>query len=155
MSIMLIYETDHFEVVAANRPHVDRLDGGHIKITPKIRVSDRTALAPALATELMMLTRVVGEAMATALTKRGIDIGRINYQDNGNWGVFRPDGPYLHIHLYGRARSASVQKYGDALYFPHRETGFYDHLTPLDAGDIDEIRAEIVRLIRTGKYDPF
>jgi len=43
----------------------------------------------------MKLTMMVGEAMATALNRRGIDIGRINYQDNGNWGVFGPEGPYL------------------------------------------------------------
>jgi diadenosine tetraphosphate (Ap4A) HIT family hydrolase len=102
----LIFESENFIVEAADRPHVDRLDGGHIRILPKARVRDRTQLSPDLAKELMKLTMIAGEAMEMALGRRGIDIGRINYQDNGNWGVFKPEGPYLHLHLYGRARSA-------------------------------------------------
>ena len=96
---LLIYETESFVVLSAEHPHIDRLDGGHIKIVPKVRVRDRTELSLQQAMELMKLTMVVGEGMASGLKKRGIDIGRINYQDNGNWRVFDPDGPYLHIHL--------------------------------------------------------
>lgn len=114
----LIYETDNFIVEAVSKPHVARTDGGHIKITPKQRVIDRTELSPEKAEELMRLTMIIGEAMAKGMNKRGIDIGRINYQDNGNWSVFKPEGPYFHYHLYGRAKSAKVQKYGDACYFP-------------------------------------
>jgi hypothetical protein len=43
----------------------------------------------------MKLSMVVGEAMKSALRSRGIDIGIINYQDMGNWGVFNPEGPTL------------------------------------------------------------
>ena len=151
----VIYETDDFTVISSERPHVDRIDGGHIKIVPKVRVRDRTQLSPELAKELMKLTMVVGEAMAIGLNNRGIDVGRINYQDNGNWGVFNPEGPYLHVHLYGRAKSAKVQKYGDALYLPHRETGFYDSFQPLDHEDVQEIRQQIERLLSTPKYRSF
>jgi diadenosine tetraphosphate (Ap4A) HIT family hydrolase len=122
-----IYETANFEVSAPDRPHVDRADGGHVKIVPKVRVSERTKLSPELAKELMVLSMVTGEAMTIALNRRGIDVERINYQENGNWGVFRPEGPYLHLHLYGRARSATTQTFGEALFLPRRETGFYDN----------------------------
>ena len=149
---MLIHKTANFEVVAADRPHVDRRDGGHIKIVPWVRVSDRTKLLPAQAFELMLLTMIVGEAMSSGLNQRGIDIGRINYQDNGNWGVFRAEGPHLHIHLYGRARSAIVQKFGDALHFPQRDTGFYDRFEPLNTEDVAAIRAQLQRLLCTPKY---
>lgn len=148
----LIYQTENFVVTACDDPHVDRLDGGHIIIVPKVRVRDRTQLSPELAKELMKLTMIVGEAMAVALNNRGIDIGRINYQDNGNWGVFRPEGPYLHVHLYGRAKSAKIQKYGDALYLPHRETGFYDAFQPLNDDDIREIRKEVEKISSTEKF---
>jgi len=152
----LIYQTENFEVTACDDPHVDRLDGGHIIIVPKVTVRDRTELSPELAKELMKLTMIVGEAMAVALNNRGIDIGRINYQDNGNWGVFRPEGPYLHVHLYGRAKSAKIQKYGDALHLPHREKGrekgFYDTFQPLNDDDIGDIRKEIERISSTEKY---
>jgi len=149
---LLIYETENFSILAAKHPHIDRLDGGHVKIIPKVRVSDRTELSIDLAMELMELTMVVGEAMALGLKKRGIDIGRINYQDNGNWRVFDPEGPYLHIHLYGRAISASTQKYGNAIYLPHRENGFYDKLAPLNLGDVEAIRSEIERILQTPKF---
>ena len=147
-----IYETKNFITEAVDKPHVTRTDGGHIKIYPKKRLADRTELSPKLAIELMRLTMVVGEAMAVGMNNRGIDIERINYQDNGNWSVFKPEGPYLHIHLYGRAKSAKIQKYGDALHMPQRETGFYDKCEPLNAGDIKEIRKQIEMILKKDKY---
>ena len=148
----VIYESENFVVTSEEHPLVSREDGGHITITPKVRTVDRTMLSPVLAIELMYLTMLVGEAMTIALNHRGIDIGRINYQDNGNWGVFKPEGPFLHVHLYGRAKSAKIQKYGEACTFPLRETGFYDDIEPLDHEDITEIRRQIRILQVTEKY---
>jgi diadenosine tetraphosphate (Ap4A) HIT family hydrolase len=115
-------------------------------------LADRTQLTPKLAIELMRLTMVVGEAMAGALNRRGIDVGRINYQDNGNWSVFKPEGPHLHIHLFGRAKSAKINKYGDAIFAGHRDTGFYDKFEPLNEEDILEIRKEIEKIFKEEKY---
>ena len=148
----LIYETEDFLVEAPKKPHVTRADGGHIKIKPKVRYVDRQALSPKQAVELMRLTMVVGEAMTTVLNRKGLDIGRLNYQDNGNWSVFKPEGPYLHVHLYGRSKSAKIQKYGDALHFPHRDTGFYDGYEPLNEDDVKQIRNEIIKLLEQKKY---
>jgi len=147
-----ILRTKNFIVVSVEKPHITRTDGGHIKIFPILKLVDRTELNPSLAIELMRLTMIVGEAMTKALNNRGVDIGRINYQDNGNWSVFKPEGPYLHIHLYGRAKSAKVQKYGDACYFPQRDTGFYDSFEPLNDGDVQEIKKEIKLLLKEKKY---
>lgn len=149
----VIYETENFLVEAPGQPLVTRTDGGHVTITPRVAVADRTQLTPSLAIELMYLTALIGEAMTIALNNRGIDIGRINYQDNGNWSVFKPEGPHLHYHLYGRARSAKIQKYGEACFFPFRETGFYDSFEPLDAADIAEMQLQITALLKTNKYD--
>jgi diadenosine tetraphosphate (Ap4A) HIT family hydrolase len=153
----LIYETSNFTVKSAELPHVyvDRKDGGHIQIKPKVAVSDRTQLSPELAIEYMKLSMVVGEAMKIALSNRGIDIGIINYQEMGNWSVFKPEGPKLHMHLFGRAKNAVTQKYGDAVNLPHLETGFYDGFQPLDEGDIAELRREIERVLQTEKYKSF
>lgn len=148
----IIYETSNFIVIAVQHPLVCRKDGGHIEITPINRVVDRTMLTPNLAIELMYLTMLIGEAMTLGMNSRGINIGRINYQDNGNWGVFKPEGPFLHVHLYGRAKNAKHQKYGEACKFPFRETGFYDDFEPLDKEDIVEIRIQIDRLLTTSKY---
>jgi diadenosine tetraphosphate (Ap4A) HIT family hydrolase len=147
-----VYETDNFLIQAASRPFIDRAEGGHMYIFPKVPVRDRTQLSPGLAVEYMKLSMVVGEALVSAMSRRGVDIGIVNYQDMGNWGVFKPEGPTLHMQIYGRAKTAVHQKYGDAVQLPHRETRFYDSFNPLDSEDIKEIAADIGKLLESDKY---
>lgn len=153
MQDKMIFESENFTLTSVAKPHITRTDGGHIKVAPKQRFADRLELSPQLAVEMAWITMLGGKAMTTGLRKQGIDIGIINYQDNKNWSVFSPEGPYLHVHLYGRAKSAKIQKYGDACTFPHRETGFYDSFEPLTDEDIAAIKAEIEKLLNTDKYD--
>lgn len=150
----MIYASENFFVEAVEKPHVDRDDGGHIKICPKVRILDRQQLSPKQAIELMRLTVVVGQAMTKIMTEHGVDIGRLNYQDNGNWSVFRPEGPYQHIHLYGRAKSAKAQKYGQACFFPHREEKpeYYENFKPLNEDDVKDIKTEIEKLFKEEKF---
>lgn len=148
-----IYETENFFIQAAKRPFIDRQEGGHIYLFPKVSVRDRTQLSPKLAIEYTKLSMVVGEALKTAMARRGIDIGIVNYQDMGNWGVYKPEGPSLHMQIYGRATTAIKQKYGEAVQLPFRETGFYDTFKPLDDEDIKEIRADIEKLLQSDKYN--
>ena len=148
----LIYETPNFTISTPDQPHVSRADGGHIIINPKVTVEDRTHLSRALAIELMKLTMVAGEAMKTVMTRNGIDIGRINYQDNGNW---RHE---LHVHLYGRARNATLQTYGHPLALPLTAQAFREqmgNLEPLRQEDIAGLNAEITRLLASDKYRDF
>jgi diadenosine tetraphosphate (Ap4A) HIT family hydrolase len=115
-------------------------------------VEDRTHLSRDHAIELMKLTMIAGEAMKKVLTAQGIDIGRINYQDNGNW---RHE---LHVHLYGRARGATIQIYGQPLAFPSTREAFMEQmgdLEPLGAADVTKLREEILRLLATQKYRGF
>jgi len=147
-----IYETKNFYIQAAKRPFIDRAEGGHLYLFPKVDVRDRTKLSPSLAIEYTKLSMVVGEALVSAMTRRGVTVGIVNYQDMGNWSVFKPEGPTLHMQIYGRATTATVQKYGDAVQLPHRETGFYDAFEPLNAEDIKEIKADIQALLLTEKY---
>ena len=149
---MRILESENFDVITPEQPHVSRADGGHLIINPKVVVEDRTHLTRALAVELMKLTLVAGEAMKTVLTRAGIEIGRINYQDNDNW---RHE---LHVHLYGRAHGATIQTYGHPLSFPPTPQAFKEqmgNLQPLNAGDIAALKAEMVRLLGTEKYQDF
>lgn len=150
----LIFQTPNFVVDAPGEPLIDRDDGGHITIDPKIKVSTRQQLSAPLAIELMRLTIIVGDAMTTVMNQHGVDIGRINYQDNGNWSVFKPEGPVMHIHIYGRAKSAKHQPYGQTLNFPHRDEQpeFYKRLKPLLPKDISAMRVEINRLMSLDKY---
>ncbi len=153
----MIYESENFFVEAVEKPHVDRDDGGHIKIYPKVRLLDRQQLSPKHAIELMRLTIVVGQAMTKVMNEHGVDIGRINYQDNGNWSVLKPEGPHLHIHLYGRAKSAKVNKYGDAIMSLHREESpeHYTNMKPLNEDDIKDIKTEIEILLKEEKFSDF
>jgi diadenosine tetraphosphate (Ap4A) HIT family hydrolase len=148
---MHIFESTHYHVITPEQPHVSRSDGGHLIINPKVAVEDRTHLDRERAVELMKLTMVAGEAMKTVLTQRGVEIGRINYQDNGNW---RPE---LHVHLYGRARNAPLQIYGRYLALPPTAQAFkaLAPLEPLTADDVAALKAEITRLLATEKYRAF
>lgn len=148
----LVYESVHFQIVVPERPHVTRPDGGHLIINPKVPVEDRTKLAREQAIELVKLTMVAGEAMKTVLTRKGIPIGRMNYQDNGNW---RHE---LHVHLYGRSRNATIQPWGTFLQIPPTREAFnakMGNLEPLNADDVRDLRDEIERLLNTEKYREF
>ena len=148
----MIYEARHFVLRTLDQPHVSRSEGGHIVIDPKVVVEDRTQLSREQAIELIKLTMVSGEAMKTVLSRKGINIGRINYQDNGNWRA------ELHVHLYGRAQGATLQPFGHALAFPPTREAFRKEMGKLEAlreDDIVELRAEIARLLASGKYRDF
>jgi diadenosine tetraphosphate (Ap4A) HIT family hydrolase len=150
--MVLVFESEHFQIITPERPHVSRRDGGHLIVNPKVPVEDRTRLSRDRAVELMKLTMVAGEAMKSVMTSRGVDIGRINYQDNGNW---RHE---LHVHLYGRARGAVIQTYGHPIALPPTPETFKEqmgNLEPLTAEDIAALNAEITRLMGTEKYRTF
>ncbi len=151
LNMQTVLDAQHFTIVVPDRPHVSRPDGGHMIIRPKVAVVDRTQLTREQAVELMKLTMVAGAAMHAVLNRRGIDIWRINYQDNGNW---RPE---LHVHLYGRAKSSKMQPYGYFLTIPPTPQAFKQQadLEPLNAEDVAELRAEIERLLATEKYRNF
>jgi diadenosine tetraphosphate (Ap4A) HIT family hydrolase len=141
-------------VEAPEKPLLDRGDGGHIVVSPKVRVTDRQQLSPKQAIELMRLTLVTGQAMTTVMQANGVDIGRINYQDNGNWTVFHPEGSFLHVHLYGRAKSAQYNTYGQACFFPHKDEApeYYARFSPLQQKDISDLTIEITRLFKLSRY---
>jgi len=65
----LIYETKNFIVTTPELPLVTREDGGHIEISPKTRINNRTLLTPQLAIEQTRLTMLIGEAMTIGLKK--------------------------------------------------------------------------------------
>jgi diadenosine tetraphosphate (Ap4A) HIT family hydrolase len=155
-----ILETTDFSIYAPKEPHHSRENGGHIVITPKQRFSHRDEMPLDLASKLMQLTMLVGEATTTVLRKKGLDVVRINYQDNGNWAYKEPEPtPHLHIHLYIRtsnekhpAGDPRFQAFPDALVFPDRKTGYYDDFKPLTDEDCDDINREIKSLLETEKY---
>jgi len=145
-------ETKNFTVEAKDQPHVCRTDGGHIVIRPKKSVCHRWEFDTKKASEVMLLSMIVGQAMLNGLNKRGIPVERINFQDNGNWAIGEGKRPKFHLHLYGRSRDSAHQKRGEALAFPERKTKFYEKLESLQGGDIEEIMRQIKRISRKKKY---
>lgn len=137
----LIYETLNFTLESHEKPEIDRLEWWHIKINPKKIVIDRTFLSPKEAIELARFTIISWKAFISGMKKRWINIWRINYQDNWNWK------PELHIHLYGRAIDAKIQKYWDPI-IPWYKTSF----KPLDKEDIKEIRKECEKLFNQEEF---
>jgi len=147
-----IFETKNFIVEAFEKPHVTRSDGGHIKIFPKKEILDRTELSSELAIEFMRLTMVVGEALKIGMTKRGVKIIRVNYQDMGNWAFKKSNNPYFHLHIYGRSQDAKFQPYKEAVQLPDRSTGFYEAFEPLNEEDIKEIKKQIELIFKKEEY---
>ena len=157
-----IIEFNDFIVTAHDKPHHSRENGGHIKVTPKVKFVHRQDMPLDLAAGLMHLTMITGEAATKILRQKGLDIVRINYQDNGNW-AYLPTNPAplgLHVHVYMRTtheqhpdNDPRFQAFPDALVFPPRDSGYYEHFQPLTHEDCEDIRAEVLRLLETPKYD--
>jgi len=150
-----LYETDNFKVLIPPQPFIDRSEGGHLTILSKLAVSDRTKLTREQAIEYTKLSMIVGEALKEGLAKQGIDIGIVNYQEMGNWSVFKPEGPTMHMHIFGRAKTATKQKYGEAVQLPRRETGFYNGFEPLNNDDVSSIKSVLQNLLNSPKYKEF
>jgi len=147
-----IYSTKNFTVESFETPHVDREDGGHLRIVPEEHFIDRAEMPPEIAIEFIRLTMVVGEAFKNAMTKQGIELMRINYQDMGNWAYKTGKQPYFHLHIYGRAKNAKFQPYMEAVNLPDRSTGFYDNFKSLNERDCELIKEEIENIFKEDKY---
>jgi len=137
----LIYEIKNFILESHEKPEIDRLEWWHVKISPKIPVKDRSKLTPSQAIELMRFTIVSWEAMILAMNKIWIEIGRINYQENGN------RKPKLHIHLYCRAKNATMQQYWEPII-----PGNKPEYKPLNDKDIERIKHELDKLFKQEKF---
>lgn len=81
--------------------------------------------------------------------------------ETDNYIVDAPERPLVdrleggHIRIFGRAKTATKQKYGEAVQLPKKHTGFYEGFKPLDEEDIKAIYEEIEKLLQTDKYQNF
>ena len=142
---MLIAQTNNFTLESHSSPEVSRTDGGHLVINPKTTVRDRTDLPVDQVIELALLTNLAGKAFKSGMAERGIALGRINYQDNGNW---RQE---LHVHLYGRAVDAIYQTYGEPVKAPRRPEDKVPQ-EPLTADDVAAIQKYVLEYANQPGY---
>lgn len=150
----LIFETENFTVESADRPYVSREEGGHIRIIIKDRtITDRTKLEPAVATEFIRLSMIVGEAYEKAMNNRGVNVIKINYEDLGNWAWKEGRKPFLHYQIFGRVMGSTKQPFPEAVYLPDKSTGFYDSFIPLNEDDNKEILNQIQIVSNQPKYN--
>lgn len=153
MAETVIFETENFTVCVSGAPHIPREEGGHMWVRAKNRqISCTGELSPKEATEAVRLVMLTGEAMIAGMKKRGVEIIRINYQENGNWAYKAGKKPVFHVHLYARTENQKTQTWPEALYLPAKETGYYDGFERLNEQDIQEILSEMRRLEDTDKY---
>lgn len=127
------------------RPHVTFEEGGHLFIEPSDKdVSERREMSAQQLSDMAFATQLLGDAMWKVFPRHGIELYRINYQDNGNWAFLRGDDKLLmHIHLYGRAVGEKKQSYGQALVFPNPEDPYYDDIEPVPNDVLEEMFYEM------------
>lgn len=157
----VIIEAKDIIVQASDKPLHSRENGGHIIIAPTQSYEQHYDLPPKLAAELTHMSMLVGEAATNVLRDKGIDVIRINYQENGNW-AYKPgwtSEPNVHLHMFIRAsgekhpdNDSRFQAFPEALAFPPPETNYYDHFVPLTEEDCADIKSEMEHLAQNNKY---
>lgn len=137
------------------RPHVTFEEGGHLFIEPSDKdISERREMNAQQLSDMAFATQLLGDAMWKVFPRHGIELYRINYQDNGNWAFLRGDDkPLMHIHLYGRAVDEKKQSYGQALVFPDPNDSYYDDLEPVPDSVLEELFHEMRRTLTEGALD--
>ena len=140
------YETKNFEVCVPEYPHISREDGGHIFIRSKRLIKDRTEMTENEAIEFIKLSINVGKAYTEVMNANGINIGKINYQENGNWAYLRNETPIFHLHIYGRAKDSKEQIFGEALNLPNMRQVQTKRKTQITKKDIQDLKRKLKTL---------
>ena len=148
MASRLVYEDKYFQVVSPEFPLNDRNDGGHLVLTKKTKVTDRSDMTHQEAIDFMRISMAVGKAMYEVL---GIE--RMNYEDLGNWGIDDPGGAKMHLHFFGRAREQMHQIRGHHMFlYPKGHKIYQGHLEPLNSGDLKKLRVKIEDILKGDGY---
>lgn len=151
----VIFESHNFTVERHSQPFISREEGGHIRIFPKDKnISCINELTSKMAKELIWLEAITRLAILKGMKDRGVDMVWVNIEDLGNWSFKRNERPTLHIHMFGRARNATKQKWPEAPFLPDRSTGFYEGFEPLNEQDMAVIAKYITEIISEDKYKP-
>lgn len=141
---MLIFESKYFTIESKDKPHIDRLDGGHIVINPKTHRDSITDLTKEESLELVSLIIATGKAMKNGLAKSGIELWNINYQSNANFNKT------FHFHLYGRSINAKQHPINTCIQHGPTLEEFkkqIEGLNPLTLEDVENIKNQLTDLV--------
>ena len=148
MASKLVYEDKYFQVSSPESPLNDRNDGGHLVLTKREKVTDRSDMTYQEAIDFMRISMAVGKAMYEVL---GIE--RMNYEDLGNWGIDDPGGAKMHLHFFGRTREQTHQIRGHHMFlYPKGHKIYQGHLESFNDSDIEKLRARIEDILTGEKY---
>ena len=112
------------------------------------KVTDRSELTIMEAIDFMRVSMLVGKAMYQVLS-----VERVNYEDLANWALDDPEGPKMHLHFFGRARSQIHQIRGQHLsLFPKGHPIYEGHLKPFSEDEAERLRVKIEEISREEKY---
>lgn len=150
----LVYRAEHHSLFFPKVPMVYREDGGHLILLPHRHVVDRRDFSGGEALEYMRFSMIVSDVMYTALPSFGIDIGRINYHDNGNLEADKKIGAHQHLHFFGRARGACHQKWKENLCFPMFDPTlpYYSNSTHFNDQEKKLLRQRISEAFDAGRF---
>lgn len=148
MASRLVYEDKYCQIGSPEFPLNDRSDGGHLVLTKKEKVTDRSDMTYQEAIDFMRISMAVGKAMYEVL---GIE--RMNYEDLGNWGIDDPGGAKMHLHFFGRSREQVHQIRGHHMFlYPKGHKIYQGHLRPFNEDDLKKLRTRIEDILKGEKY---
>lgn len=148
MAKELVYEDRYFQVISPEFPLNDRNDGGHLILTKKEKVTDRSDMTYQEAIDFMRISMAVGKAMYEVL---GIE--RMNYEDLGNSGIDDPGGAKMHLHFFGRAREQIHQIRAHHMFlYPQGHKIYQGHLKPFNDDDLKKLSTKIEDILKGEKY---
>jgi diadenosine tetraphosphate (Ap4A) HIT family hydrolase len=139
----VIYKDASALIIAPENPHISKADGGHLIVYPKKHVVSRLSAGPKVMLELSYLSIVAAGAM-----KGLLGVEWFNFQENANWSLVEPQGPHMHVHIYGRSKASPHQVYGEALVLPRRAEVprlSYEQFSEEEIGVLTRLAAEAVR----------
>ena len=147
----ILYEGKHHSLFFPAVPMVYREDGGHVILLPKRHVTDVSFFTNEEAHEYMVFYMAAGKLMYDIVPTFGIDLGRVNYHDNGNLEADKKIGAHQHLHFYGRARSARHQKWKDNLVFPSfdPQNSYFKSATSFTESEKNILREKFIALYKS------
>ena len=142
MKPLRLHEGKFFTLFFPQVPMVYREDGGHLILIPNRHVVDVRFFSLQESDEYIKFMKVASTIMYDFLPTIGIDVGRINYHDNGNLEADKVIGAHQHLHIFGRSRVSVNQVWKDYLRFPawSSDEQYYKNSTHFDSSEKDKIR---------------